>query len=595
MAAVEPTSLGGLHTLTDNPARVILTDNPREADALASLTPLNPRVWFPGLASDADLAALQGRQVVVWVSRPTSGYWLAGSATAWLRRLCAAAQEVMVVCAEDALGPAKFVPGPAVGDWLNERLVPAGQLLPNNVTPIKPPALAQAPANATLLAEDTLAHAFTAAYPNLRYVTAWGRWMEWDGKHWGADKLGAVMHYARMLCAHEADASVVQGATADMVRKAKKASTRSAIENMARSDPAHAMDDERWDQDSFALCTPGGMVDLRTGDIRPTRMEDYATKQTAATPQGQCPLWLRFLDEATGGNTEMQAYLQRVCGYLLTGDIREHAFFFVYGEGGNGKGTFLNTVKDVLGDYSVTTSMETWLEQRSKQHTTELAKLQGARMVSSQEIGEGKRWNEQRLREVTGGDEIEARFMRQDNFEFKPQFKLVMAANEKPSLRTVDAAIRRRLHLIPFETDFTGKPDKQLSEKLKAEFDGILLWMVRGCLEWQRIGLCAPGAVQAATAEYLEDQDVIKHWINDRCELGANLQDGVMSLYEDYKDWCRETSAPFTMIRNRFREKLAKRGFGDGRDRHGQYIKGIKRADSMTVNRGYRQDDIPGF
>lgn len=597
MAAAELTTLGGLHSLAGNQNRVILTDNAREADALAELTPKNPVVWFNGIAADMPFGQLTGREVIVWTFRPQASYWLAPSAQAWLQRLLAVASGVRVVCDDDAPGPARLLAQgapEAIGDWLKPLLKLGSELLPSNVVPIRAAAPAQAPANPTSLAEDTLANAFTARHPNLRYVAEWGKWLEWDGEKWLTDNTGHAMHCARVLCAAEADAAAVDGATLDAVKKAKKASTRAAVENMARSDPRHAAESKCWDANTYALATPGGIVDLRTGELRPATMDDYATKRTLATPRGQCPTWLRFLSEATGGDQALQDYLQRVAGYLLTGDTREECFFFVYGEGGNGKGTFLNTLTGLLGDYSVVASMETFLEQRNSQHTTDLARLRGARMVSAQEIGEGKRWNEGRLREITGGDTITARFMRQDNFEFKPQFKLIMAANERPTLRTVDAAIKRRLHLIPFTVDFTGKrADKTLKARLADEAGGILLWAIHGCIEWQRTGLLPPAIVRDATEEYLEEQDTLKAWINECCELGSSLRDGVKALYENYTTWCQEANEYAAPLR-RFREKLGKKGFRDGRDRHGMYIEGIKRADSGTIKRGY-QTDIPGF
>ena len=191
-------------------------------------------------------------------------------------------------------------------------------------------------------------------------------------------------------------------------------------------------------------------VELRTGTVRPPRREDYCTKSGAVAPGGDCPMWLKFLAVVTDGNEKLQQYLQRVAGYCLTGSTREHAMFFLHGTGANGKGVFISTLTGIWGDYAAVAPMETFIESHSDRHPTELAKLRGARLVVAQETEQNRRWAESKIKSLTGGDKITARFMRQDFFEYTPQFKLMIAGNHKPSLRGVDEAIRRRIHLVPF-------------------------------------------------------------------------------------------------------------------------------------------------
>src|SRR6185369_288445 len=200
------------------------------------------------------------------------------------------------------------------------------------------------------------------------------------------------------------------------------------------------------------------IIDLRTGSTLPHDPEQYITKITTDASSGECSRWLQFLAEITGDDIELQRFLQRIAGYSLTGSTREHALFFFYGPGGNGKGVFLNTLSAILADYAAVAPMEAFIATQGERHPTDLAGLRGARLVTSQETEEGRRWAESKIKALTGGDPITARFMRQDFFTYQPAFKLVVAGNHKPGLRGVDEAIRRRFHLVPFLARFAN-PD----------------------------------------------------------------------------------------------------------------------------------------
>ncbi len=213
-------------------------------------------------------------------------------------------------------------------------------------------------------------------------------------------------------------------------------------------------------------------------------------------------------------------FLQQIAGYCLTGDTREHALFFIYGPGGNGKSVFLNTLNGILADYAETAVMDAFAASAHDKHSTDIAMLRGARLVSVSETEEGRAWAETRVKQLTGGDKVTARFMRQDNFTFTPRFKLVIVGNHKPVLTNVDDAAKRRFNIIPF-TRKPPRPDQQLEEKLKAEWPGILRWMIEGCLDWQANGLVRPAIVAEATAEYFDDQDTFGQWLEEHC-----VQDG---------------------------------------------------------------------
>ena len=197
-------------------------------------------------------------------------------------------------------------------------------------------------------------------------------------------------------------------------------------------------------------------------------------------------MWMNFLGSVTGGDKDLEAYLGRVFGYCLTGDVSEHALFFLFGEGGNGKGTFLNTMTWLLGvgEYARHAGAETFTASRGESHLTEIARLRGSRLVVTTEVESNKAWAEARIKMLTGGDTVAARFMHQDHFEFKPEFKLVFSGNSKPRVQSVNEAMRRRMNIIPFNVKIPDSDkDLQLGEKLKSEGGAILAWAVRGCRE----------------------------------------------------------------------------------------------------------------
>jgi putative DNA primase/helicase len=304
-------------------------------------------------------------------------------------------------------------------------------------------------------------------------------------------------------------------------------------------------------------------INLSTGENYAPRREDYITKQAGTHLKADCkiPLWQAFLSRVTAGDKELQAYLQRMAGYCMTGITREHVLFFCYGSGANGKGVFLNTLTAIWGDYATVAPMEMFIETHGDRHPTELAFLRGARLVVAQEIDKGKRWAESKIKALTGGDPITARFMRADFFTFVPQFKLVIAGNHKPSLRSVDEAMRRRFHLVPFIVTIPEKErDPELFEKLKAEWPGILQWAIDGCLEWQKQGLSPPAAVRNATEEYLTEEDAIANWINECCDVAPICRQRKSELYASWNRWA-EAAGEYAGSHKALSAELEKRGF----------------------------------
>lgn len=406
-------------------------------------------------------------------------------------------------------------------------------------------------------ADDALALRFSGIFADkLRYVSAWGAWMTWDGTIWRKDDTLKTYDLVRHVCR----AASGEAAKPSLQTQLASGKTVASVEKLARADRRHAATAQQWDADGWLLNTPRGIVDLTTGGLIPHDPDQHMTKTAAVTPEGDCPTWLKFLGDVTQNNNDLIGYLQRVAGYALTGSIKEQALFFAYGTGGNGKGTFLNTIQAIMGDYAIVSSAETFTAQSGSRHLTELARLQGARLVVAQETEEGKQLAESRVKAITGGDPITANFMRQDHFTFIPQFKLFISGNHKPALRNVDAAIRRRFNMIPFEVEITAEHrDQDLPDKLKAEWPGILRWMVDGCLWWQGIRLSPPEAVRVATDEYFEAEDAFGMWMADCCQFSKFASASSSELFHSWEKWAK-AAGEVPGSQKRFSQTMATRG-----------------------------------
>jgi putative DNA primase/helicase len=371
----------------------------------------------------------------------------------------------------------------------------------------------------------------------MRYVAAMGRWFKWTGKVWERDETRVAFSLSRQVV-RAAARECAKETTAKSITSAK---TVAAVERLAQADPRLATAVDIWDADPWLLNTPDGVVDLRTGKLRPHSSGDFMTKITTVGPGGDCPRFKQFMSEIMAGDEEMVAFIQRVLGYCLTGDTREEAIFFFYGGGQNGKGVLTSTVEWLMADDCKSAGDEVFMESKNDRHSTEVARLKGARMVLVAEVEDGRRWNESRLKRMTGGDTITARFMRQDDFEFKPEFKPVIAGNHKPQIRNVNVAMRRRINLIPFLVTIPEeRRDNTLKERLKDEGPGILKWLIDGCLEYQRIGLNPPQSVVAATDEYFLSQNTVAAWIEERCEVGEALWDLSSRLFASWREYAEK-------------------------------------------------------
>ena len=377
---------------------------------------------------------------------------------------------------------------------------------------------------------------------DLRFVPERGQYLVWNRGMWQPDALLLAESIINDELGNIGGKLAIQGSTPREVRanEAKAVSICSAARasSVATKVKAHrgiAVAISALDHDPWILNTPAGIVDLKTGTLRAASPDALCTKSTAVAPNfgGECPRWLRFLSEATNGDQELVGYLQRLCGYALTGSTREQQLTFIFGPGLNGKSVFLNVLSGVLGDYARVAAMDTFTASYNEKHSTDVASLLGARLVTASETDQGKRWDEARLKSLTGGELVTARFMRQDNFTFMPQFKLVFVGNHQPEIRNTDAAMRRRIHMVPF-IHTPPEVDRELGRKLREEWPAILAWMIQGCLEWQSQGLTAPTSVNLSTEEYFRDEDAYGRWIAD-CLVES--EDGIVMTKELYQSW----------------------------------------------------------
>jgi len=513
-----------------------------------------------------DWSPLAGKTVLIWPDRDKPGWGYAMTAADAL--LVASAISCVVL-----LPPDDKPAGWDVADALAEGFDVTDFIANGPRISVKPSQGADLPAqteHAVWATDDALALAFTGRYADdWRYCAQWGKWLVWTGNRWQADDTLLVSHLIRQVCR---DASV----KADSHRLAAKlaaSSTVGGVERLTRSDRRHASTSAEWDADPWLINTAGGVMDLQTGRMRSHERSDRMTKIATATPRGVCPLWRAFLIDVTGGDADLAAYLQRVVGYCLTGITSEHALFFLYGTGANGKSVFVNVITTILGDYAANAPMDTFMETRTDRHPTDLAGLRGARFVSSIETEQGRRWNESKVKAITGGDKVSARFMRQDFFEYVPQFKLVIAGNHKPSIRNVDEAMKRRLHLIPFTVTIPPeKRDGKLTEKLLKERDGILAWAAEGCGLWRQVGLRPPKVVVDATDEYFDEEDAIGEFIDEECQRHSQARVSVADTFQRWQEWANRRGEYIGTSRW-LMQQLCNRGFERTRLHGG--VKGI--------------------
>jgi putative DNA primase/helicase len=302
-----------------------------------------------------------------------------------------------------------------------------------------------------------------------------------------------------------------------------------------------------------------GVIDLKTGILREGKPEDRINLHSLIPyyPNAECERWNQFLQEVFEGDSELIDYIQRRAGYSATGETSEQEIALLIGNGSNGKGVLTNTIGTALGDYSYNMPFSTIELKERNAIPNDLAALVDRRFVTASETNQGTRLNEARIKALTGCDPLTARFLHQEFFTFRPVAKFWLSVNHRPRVADNSYGFWRRVRLIPFNRQFTGKDaDPHLEQKLREELPGILKWIIQGCLRWQRVGLKPPTSVMSATEEYKYESDPIGEFLTERCVQDPNSEEGAGNLYQEYKQWSSDRKL-------KEKEILGSRTFGE--------------------------------
>jgi putative DNA primase/helicase len=419
----------------------------------------------------------------------------------------------------------------------------------------------------------------------VRYDHRRGLWLLWKGHRWAPDMDATINQLAkdsvrhRFTTASSGENGKKRKKLANWAIQSESRPKLDALLKLAQSEPAIADVGDSWDSDPFLFGVPNGVIDLHTGRLRDGRREDRVTKNAAVPfdPSATCPQWEQFILDLFGGDSDLAAFLHRAVGYSVSGDTTEQCLFLCYGPGSNGKSTFISTIHALLGDYAANMPFTAIEYHQRASIPNDIAALVGQRFVSSSETNDGTRLNEARIKTLTGCDPITARFLQQEFFTFNPVAKLWLCVNHEPVIRDDSHGFWRRIRAIPLLQTFT--PNRTFSAGLRCELAGILAWAVRGCLEWQRVGLNPPLQVINATAAYRRDNDVLGDFLESACRLCDDEDDHVPAhaLYQHYHEWAQSQgySHQELLSSTMFGRKVGRR-FKSFRNSKGKFYKGIR-------------------
>ena len=406
----------------------------------------------------------------------------------------------------------------------------------------------------------------------VRYIVETRKWLQWNGNIWrgvGENVIYALAKEVSKVLHREADELEGDPRHKELTKFALASETRSAMTNMIKlfeSEDDIATSISELDQHGFALPVKNGVVDLKTGKFLSADPAMLLTQGTNVEfdANATCPLWEKFLMQVMAGDKEVVRYLQRAIGYSLTTSTQEQCLFFLYGFGANGKSTFLNVLRALMGELGTQSAGETLLENKrnSGAPSSDIARLRGKRFVALSEIDDGKHLAEATMKTLTGGDAVTARHLYSNDFEFTPAFKLWLAANHKPTIKSGGHGTWRRLRLIPFSVRFDkDQQDMQLEKKLLAELPGILNWAIAGCMDWQRNQLPIPLTIARATEEYRAEMDVLGQWLEEFCIVADGYEIRFDDAFEEFAPWAK-TNYRHDYSKIRFGKMLTERGFG---------------------------------
>lgn len=385
----------------------------------------------------------------------------------------------------------------------------------------------------------------------IRYVPASKLWYTWCGDVWCRDEVLTAEIIARdellalSLLLEDAGKMIpAKGEARVYEATARRIQSHQGINSILRLCQAHlAVGGDAFDPDPWVLNTPGGVVDLHTGEMSPTAPEAMCARVTGVAPvPGPRPMWDAFIGFACHDDPDMIRYLQRVLGYALTGDVSEKALWYVWGsETDTGKSTFIRTIAGVMGSYHDSVDAEVFLDASQGRIPAELARLPGARLVTATEPATGASWNEKRVKAITGGDPIEVRFLYGQPFVYRPQYKIVIVGNSEPEIHHVDSAMLRRIHIVPMNRQVPrGAQIPDLAERMIAEEGpAILAWILDGLRGWRAEGLSTPARVVERTEAYASSEDLMGQWIEDECAVERGAEVSRHELFSAWAGWCR--------------------------------------------------------
>ena len=415
----------------------------------------------------------------------------------------------------------------------------------------------------------------------VRHCHPWDAWLIFDGTKWMKDEILQVEQLARLTVRNiykEAlqapDADVRKALAAHAVKSERRDRLDAAIK-LSRSDLP--VEPRELDADPWLFNVTNGTLDLRTGELKPHRREDFITKLAPVSydEKAKCPRWDEFLKRIFDGNTSVIEFMQRAFGYSLSGLTSEQVLFLLHGLGANGKSTLLETLRRLAGEYARQADFSTFLETDHDGARNDVAALKGARIVMAVEADSRRALSESVVKQITGGDTIAARFLYGEFFEFKPELKLWLAANHRPRIKGTDNAIWRRVRLIPFNVTIAeDERDPHLVEKLESELPGILAWAVRGCADWQENGLAAPPEVADATADYRAEEDQVGRFVDDCCVMNPQATVLASALFAAYRKWC-EGVGEKESSQKAFGQRLEEKRFKAGRNNRARFWTGI--------------------
>ena len=430
----------------------------------------------------------------------------------------------------------------------------------------------------------------------IRYKPGWKNgWLIWSGKHWQSDCSGKIEELARKTIKKlqqqgynlpkDDEHVILKKEIQKFVLRSESDNKIKAMINQAKSHTNITL--ININKNVYLLNLKNGTLNLKTGELQRHERRDYITKLTNLVydPEKQCPNWLEFINKIFLNNEELIDYVQKSIGYSMTGDANLQCFYICHGQGANGKGTFMNTIKALLGDYAGILKGNSLMEKMGDEGARgDLAKLEGKYFVCVNELEEGKSFDEALVKSLTSGadEAVPVRRMYEEEFDMYPTFKMWMTTNKLPKIKGTDNGIWRRVRKIPFEYDFekdAGKDEKFFENKLIPELSGILNWAVEGCLKWQKEGMTIPDIVKYSTDDYRNDMDPVQRFLDDECIVSETCKSKISELYDSWENWAKKNNE-YVLSSIKLGKKLVEKGFKKVKNTNGWYWLGIGISDS---------------